>query len=414
MLRLAKTALWLLIFSLPFMKHGILVGGLQVIPSDLIFAVAAAALAGAIATGEAKLRWNPFYGVLAVYFAAMLVSALASADPSHSALKLASQVYLLSLPILVCTLIDSRDDLRFALSSWLAGTAIVAALGTLAVLLFGLGVEGPLVDYALHPFGTLPPGDYPRLEATFAFPAMLCNYLTVSLMIVLVARRLGWLRTAPYYLLLAGIGVTALFTLTPGLGGFLLVIALWIYLVLRDRSRILANTALVAGGTAAVLFVLVAMVTPIIHPTAPFLIHVPGIEQDVAPAVRMMTWMDAWRNFVGHPLIGTGIGSDAVTVRYVDPSGFLHVLTDAHNVFLNFAVQCGLVGVTAMILLIVRVARITGPLALGGANAVRLGLGLAWLSAFAYEGMTGSYEDARHLWVLLGLLLASARLEVRE
>jgi len=35
---------------------------------------------------------------------------------------------------------------------------------------------------------------------------------------------------------------------------------------------------------------------------------------------------------------------------------------------------------------------------------------LAFLVAFAYEGLGGSFEDARHLWVLFGLFLASGRL----
>ena len=128
----------------------------------------------------------------------------------------------------------------------------------------------------------------------------------------------------------------------------------------------------------------------------------------------MMTWTDACHRFLDNPLIGTGIGSDAVAVRYVDPSGFLHLLTDAHNVFLNFAVQCGLLGLAAMILLVVKVARMTAPLRLGDRNVLRLGLGLAWLDAFAYQGLTGSYEDARHLWVLLGLMLSAIRLEALE
>ncbi|HEU4705130.1 MAG TPA: hypothetical protein VFS45_05430, partial [Sphingomicrobium sp.] len=44
-------------------------------------------------------------------------------------------------------------------------------------------------------------------------------------------------------------------------------------------------------------------------------------------------------------------------------------------------------------------------------NVVRLGLGIAWLSAFAYQGLTGSCEDSRHLWVLFGLLIAANRIE---
>lgn len=414
MLRCAKTAFLLLILSLPFMKPAILVGGLAVTATDVLFLVSAAALAGAILAGTAKLRWNAFYAVLAIYFAAMLVSALGSAQPGRSALKLASQAYLLSLPVLAFALVDSREQLRAAFQWWLAATAVVAGLGTLAVLLFALGADGPLLDYALHPYGTLPPGNYPRLEATFAFPAMLCNYLTVSLMILLVAWRLGWVGPLHFYALAAMIGVTAAFSLTPGLGGMFLALGLWLFVELQDRAPRVAVTGLWAGGLAALLFVLAATVTPIVHPTAPFLIDIPGVAQDFAPAVRLMTWIDAAQRFVEHPLTGAGIGTDAVAVRYVGPSGKVHLLTDAHNVFLNIAVQCGLLGLSAMILLIVKVARATGRLRLDGYNFVRLGLGLAWLNAFVYQGLTGSYEDARHLWLLLGLLLAGIRFEVRE
>ncbi len=412
MLRLAKMAFWLLIFSLPFAKPIASVGGLAVTATDVLFVIAAGAFATALVTGDASLRWNAFYGILLIYFAAMLVSALGSGDPERSAIKLASQAYLIALPVLARSLIDAPADLRTALKYWLAATAIVAAVGTLALLFFVLGVGGPALEFALHPFGTLPPGDYPRLDATFASPAMLCNYLTVSLLILLVARRSGWVGPAAFHLLLAAAGVTALFTLTPGLGGFLLAIALWMYLVLESRRY--ASAAMAAGAAVALVFVLAAALTPIVHPTAPFLIQLPGIDQPLAPSVRMMTWLDAWHRFLDNPLIGSGIGSDAVAVRYVDPSGFLHVLTDAHNVFLNFAVQCGLIGLAAMILLVVKVAQLTGPLRLGDRNVLRLGLGLAWLDAFAYQGLTGSYEDARHLWVLLGLMLTAIRLEALE
>jgi putative inorganic carbon (hco3(-)) transporter len=42
---------------------------------------------------------------------------------------------------------------------------------------------------------------------------------------------------------------------------------------------------------------------------------------------------------------------------------------------------------------------------------VPVALGIAFLGAFAYQGLGGSFEDARHLWLLFGLLIASRRLE---
>jgi hypothetical protein len=40
-------------------------------------------------------------------------------------------------------------------------------------------------------------------------------------------------------------------------------------------------------------------------------------------------------------------------------------------------------------------------------SVFRIGLGLAFISAFFYQGIGGSYEDARHLWVLIGFFLIS-------
>ena len=411
MLRLAKTAFLLLILSLPLMKLDMPVGGHSATLTDLLFIVTAAALAIALLRGETRLRWNGFYAILLAYFAAMLLSAAVSADPGRTALKLASQAYLLSLPVLGYHLVGSLEDLRSAFRWWLAAAAVTAAIGAIAAALFVLGIEPAMLAFALHEYGTLPPGNYPRLESTFDFPAMLCNYLTVSLMILLISRQLGWVRDFPFMLLLAAILVTAILSLTPGLGGIVLALGLWGYAAWRDRAPRLAFAGLAAAGLAALLFVVAAAVTPIVHPTAPFLIHIPGLDQPVAPAVRLMAWIDAAARFLHHPLLGTGIGNPSVAVPYVDPAGGRHFLTDAHNVFLNLAVQCGLAGLAALILLVWSVASKTGALRLTDANAIRLGLGLAWLNAFAYQGLTGSYEDARHLWVLLGLFLAAVRLE---
>jgi O-antigen ligase len=159
------------------------------------------------------------------------------------------------------------------------------------------------------------------------------------------------------------------------------------------------------------MFVLATAVTPIVHPTAPFLIHLPGLT--LAPAGRFLTWTDAARNFAAHPLLGRGIGVDAAYVHYRSPSGYLQTLTDAHNTYLSVAAQAGLIGLTALGMLLIGVLRRTRPLRTlpEGVNAVRLGLGLSFIIAFFYEGLGGSFEDARHLWVLLGLFLASSRIE---
>lgn len=410
MLKIAQAAFLLLVFSLAFMKEGVSIGGLLAGPTDLFFLATAAALGLAILAGDARLRWHRLFLVLIAYFAAMAVSVIASPEPERGWFKLATQLYLLSLPLLAYTLIDSAERLRAVVLAWLAAAAVPAVLGALSVLLFALGVDRSTLDYPLHEFGTLPAGNYPRIEATFRHPAMLCNYLTVSLVMLLAARQVGWVGRRVFVTLLAVILLTAVFTLTPGLGGIFLALGVWGYLTWRGSADLRAGLSLAAGAVAAVLFVGAATVTPIIHPTAPYLIDVPGLDRPVAPAVRTLTWTDAAENFSQRRLLGAGLGTNPAEVDYVDPAGGRRLMTDAHNVFLSIAAQCGLLGLAALAFLIASVFQLTRPIRLDDQRIIPVALGLAWLNAFVYQGLTGSYEDARHLWMLLGIFLASLRL----
>lgn len=411
--RIAQGLLLLLIFSLAFMQPAARFFGLVAAPTDLIFLLLALAWLTAIAAGGVRFRWHPGYWFIAFYFAAMLTSLSVSDQPRMSLVKLATQAYLLSLPVLTATLIRDRLDLRRAIRWWLGGTAAVVLVGALTLALFPLDRDNPLLRYTLFHFGTLPPGDYPRVRLTFLNANMLCNYLTASLLLLLVARRLAWVSRGTFAVLLPGILVCAAFTISPGLGGIALALGMWLWLLLRDTRRSSGRIALTAGIAAAVLFIPAMAFTPILHPTAPFVVQLPLFDVTLAPAGRLMIWMDAVRNFASDPLLGRGIGADAVLVRYQDPGGNLQRLTDAHNMFLNVAVQCGVIGLTALCALIAFASRRILPFRLLDANRnlLRLGIGFAFLNCLVYQGLGGSFEDARHIWLLFGLLLAADRIE---
>ena len=346
----------------------------------------------------------------------MAVSVVASDDPLRSALKLVTQIYLLSIPILVCSIVRDEATLRSIVRWWLVGTAVVAVVAIASLLLFAAAADHPLLNYTRYRFGTLSPGNYPRLRLTFLNANLACNYLTVSLMMLMAARHLNWVGRMPFLVLLTGIMVAAATTISPGLGGIGLALGLWLWLLLGAQHRVAGRLALAGGALLALIFVAAMAVTPILHPTAPFLIRVPIFDVQLAPSGRLMIWIDAARNFLAEPLLGRGIGSDAVTVRFLDPSGNLQRLTDAHNVFLSIAVQCGLVGLASLLALVTHATGRTMPLGLpqSAAGVIRIAVGLGFLNGFVYHGLGGAYEDARHLWFALGLLLASARLERDE
>lgn len=408
--RIIYALLLLLIFSLAFMQPAIPILGFFAVPTDFIFLALAALWSVLVIARRARITWDPAYLFIGIYLAAMLISVPGSQSVRTSLVKLLTQLYLASLPVIVCSLVRGEAQLRAAVASWLAGSALVGAIAIVGLVLFVVDPGSALLGFLSSVKGTLPPGNYPRLQLTFMNPNMICDYLTVSLMLLLAARQAKWLGRSSSVVLLALVLIASASTISPGLGGIALGIGLWGWLFLKHRT--LARLFLLAGAGAAILFVFAIMITPILHPTAPYLIHLPLLDVTVAPSGRLMIWTDAARNFLAHPLTGRGIGVDPVHVHYLDPSGMFETSTDAHDAFLSLAVQCGIIGLAAFLLLLRQMAIRTFPLRADAepVTIVRMGIGLGLLIALAYEGLGGSFEDSRHLWVAFGLLLASDRL----
>jgi putative inorganic carbon (hco3(-)) transporter len=406
-LSISRWSFLALIFSLFWMKYPVMIGGLAATPADFLFLMSVGAWAVSLLLGETKLRWHPAFWLLLAYFAAMALSVPFSADRPRSAFKLAAEAYLLLLPVLTYNLLDSTCDVKQAFRAWLGGSGILAAMGIGTLLLFPFIGWHSFLLWPLHHFGTLPPGPYPRLELTFVYPSIMANYLTVSLMLVLLAERLRWIGRKWAILLGAAVGFTALFALTPGFGGLLAMLAVWLWFAWRARHGLMAILAVCAAAILAGLEVLVAAVTPILHPTAPFLIKLPGIPI-LAPAVRLLTWMDSWRTFLASPLVGRGLGLEAAHVAYLSPEGRFGYVTDAHNMFLNIGAQCGIAGIAALLSLTGFIARKL--LKALPDNELLFGFSLAFLSCFVVQGLVGSFENGRHIWILFGLVLVADRI----
>jgi hypothetical protein len=72
------------------------------------------------------------------------------------------------------------------------------------------------------------------------------------------------------------------------------------------------------------------------------------------------------------------------------------------------ATQTGLPGLLAILALVIYLLKIGFR---PKESQVRFGLAAAFLTGFVIQGLTSSFEDARHLWFLIGLLVAGTRLE---
>lgn len=126
----------------------------------------------------------------------------------------------------------------------------------------------------------------------------------------------------------------------------------------------------------------------------------------VEPSVRWRIWQEALITFRLHVWRGIGLDMPVVWVSYLDPSGNNQLLTDAHNILLNVGGQAGIWAVLALAGLSAWLIR-HGCRAMPG-NAMSAAMLFGFIAAFLYDGLSGSFEDARHLWVLMGILAAAS------
>lgn len=393
-----RALLLLLIASLAVPIELCRLGGAGLNATDLLFPLLCATWIFARAKGEAPSPCWAEYRPVLLYICSIAAAAIIAQN--WEPLRLVILFYALVLTFIVSESAGSFRTLVTPVKDWIAASALAALIGIAAALLFYAGLR---MEFAIHPYGTLLPGPYPRIDSTFDFPAMLTNYLSVSVILTLFAAHAGWIGRRTMIGALTVLLLCCAFTLTPGLGGLALGLGAWMTLG-AGRSR-----WWLGGGLLMLLVSVVAAgLTPIPHPDASWQIEVLG--QTFYPSVRWLTWGQAMGTWSAHWLVGSGLTVSPISVDYLDPSGDWHHLTDAHNVFLNVAAQSGVVGLAGLLVLIVRVGimRLKAP-----KGSLLQALTIAWLAAFVAQGLTGSYEDARHLWVLLGLIIAARRLQPR-
>ncbi len=279
-----------------------------------------------------------------------------------------------------------RSDSRFLLCSPLMrALGLVAALAAwTAILGFYAGEAGrSFVAPLLSHYGSLPPGPYPRVAGLFANANMAGLFLLLSIGVALVARDAGWLPGRHLRMFLWLLALPILATGSQAIGAVILLLAWWRF----DRC-VQPRAAQVAMLCVAAMLALSMLAVMLVNPAAPF----------VQPSVRMQLWHQAWATWQGAFWRGTGLGQPPASLDYLAPDGGWQYLTDAHNIVLNLGAQGGVVAVAAFFGLVGWVwwqaRRIP---ALRGARA-------ALLLVVGYLGIGGSFEDARVLWVFMGLV----------
>jgi O-antigen ligase len=393
----------LLVFSLPFVNFpNLRNAGLPVQTTDILFVLTGFVWLIYLVLRKNKLRLSWFYLPLALYFFSLCLSTVFSENLKTSLIKLLGNLLLLGLAFLAFNLVTDEKRLRHIGIAWLAATLLVCLVSVFSLFLFYFQKDNPILLETLSHYGSLPSGNYPRIQSTFFNPNMLCNYLNISAGFLLVAFWLKWARWQILLVYSILFTITVLFTVSPGIGGVFLTVGLWLWLALKTVKPLyvkilslgtVARLCLLGGILGAVFFFLTVLPSPTSFPAK------------LEPSPRVLTWISALETLQKYPFAGRGIGLDAGRVVYQSPNGE-QILGDAHQLWLNVAAQQGIIGLAAIVFLTVWFIRRSLPFDLEN-NPLRNALGLAFIGAFCFQGLVGSYEDARHLWVLLGLLASA-------
>ena len=408
-----RALLYLALASLSFMRPEVVVGELGIVATDAIAAAAGLCWLAACMLNRRWLRWDRFFWLLTAYFAVMVVSVVFATDPIAGVrVKLASELYLLGLPVLVVGLVTDALQLRGAVLAWLAGTAVLIALAAFSLIAAVVVPDAWALHLVQHRLGSLPLGPFVRYRLGFINPNILGAYLTASLMLVLLAAERRWVNRTASIALVAGLTMATIATFSAGIGGIMLGGAVWAWLCWRKSHPHRAALMLAVGIASTLAFVAAQALTPVHDPSPLFALTVPGTAITLVPASRLQVWIAAAQTFATHPLTGVGIGAEVAHVMFTEPGGHQVLLTDGHNVLLNLAAACGVFGLVAIVAIVVAVWRRGGPYRYddsdAGLAAVATALGV--LNVLVVQGVGGGYEDSRFVWLMIGLLLAASRL----
>ncbi len=403
----------LLVFSLAFNFPFFSISNQRIPVTDFIFVVVFLFWITGIILKKIDFRFHFFFLLIIFYLFALFVSAIFSANPTASFLKFAGEIYFFFLTVITFNFIANLENAKKLTLAWLSGTLVVLLIGLLTIFLFYFHPANYYPGIFLNHSGTVPIVNFPRIRATFFHSNLLCNYLSVSLLLTIAAGMIGWINSKLSSFLLGLILIISLFTFSPGLGGIALSLGIFLALYFKNNDRQLISVMSLSGGIfISVLFLALLIFAMQSHPTAPFVFHLPFIEKEIFPSSRVMVWTATFETFRENFRNGIGLGEDVCRVRYLNPSGILEDLRDGHNTILNVSAQAGILGLISILFLTFYI--LLKSLRFKSLNS-KAGIfynccGIAIISAFVYQGLGGSYEETRHLWVLFGMFLAAEKL----
>lgn len=413
-------------FARPTLFH---VGASGVQAADLVLPVVWVAAATAALRGSVRVRFDALFFAPVVYIATQFLSLVVADRLGGTALvKLAAYAEMLLLPWLMSHFVTDGARFRFLLASFAVAAVCAAAIGLFGFVIFY--VSRPVGHAFMCGWGGIRAGNVPRLCAPFNNPNLFLNFLTTACPLV-IAHQAAPLNTArgssalAPWALLCVLGFVAMFTFSAGIGGFAIsgALGLLAWRAWLEKARGWPDRGLVGAAAFVATLALGTMVATVQPPHEGHVRLVGNHELKLFDGMRPSIWRGIR---VGeNPATGVGYGEPpALTAdprSFTPPDKLKFVVypvkpqaMDAHNVVLSVLGQSGVIGLAAFLVMLAVVTRGV----LWRSATSRAPSALLWtrcvaasvFGALFFHGLVGSFEEARHLWVALGLGVAASRL----
>lgn len=366
-----------------------------------LFLAAAVALRSFIKLGVPPL---PLKLPLALWAGVAMLSLTWSLDPLFSLNELKTEIGYGMIALFSFYILASGKRewhiLLWALMAGVVGTAAIAA-----VKAWQIGIY-PAYDLDWQ-HG---PGTY-STYLSLAFPFLL--YLLLRPAQNRFPFRPAWL-LLPVFLFAGYATLNRMFWLAAG-------VALLVYLALlafrRSKSILLRSLIGLVTSLAVVMFFFVYVssqhaATVTLSPSVPNLngSSLKHVVESLHHSERYQIWQYWSKHIAERPLTGVGFGRDLPHYVYIKPpewsDGFF---AHAHNVFLDYALQMGLPGLGALLILLTTLTRAFWNFHLSLHEEIRLvGIcGLALIASFITKNMTDDFfwrSDGLLFWSLVGML----------
>jgi O-antigen ligase len=407
----------LLAVAVPFAAvRPLSLSGMTLDATDLLLAwIVVAWLAQGVARRHLEIPRAALTAVLAVFVLAISLS-LANASSWREALpELAKWLQVAVLYLCVVAVLPAQRV------GWLLGAILLAAVAQAALGIYQfLSQSGPEAFYIL--------GRFARAAGTFRQPNPYAGYLglvaplAVTLALWAWARPQAWSRKAwlARLILPGAAAVILLGVLASWSRGAWLALAVALTAAVLGFSRRSAPVILVSVGlvvAAGLVFgladLLPASVIGRISELGEYLgfVDLAGVEvtdANFSVMERVAHWQAAIKMWADRPWLGVGIGNYAVAYpRYALPR-WQEPLGHAHNVYLNFGAETGLVGLVAYgALWLAFVVQALRSLASRSLFTVAVGAGI--LGALVHASVHNVFDNlwVQHVYLVLSLLMGS-------